>query len=226
MKRWTLPDNTVNSSAIENAVDTDTLSCVALTGTRPTIDILFERRDNTGRPTSIRTVVLYIPTYESNAYKADGLQLKVSVHREFSMSHTFTAGANMGYVWDGTDNVALHKKATMSSTYIKSGDASLAVNGNTGTTFSGPGYTRDARQWNCIHTADGESNPYWEVDLGQNFQIDHITIFRRSDKCTAGTYGENCGSQCGEGCKDTCDKENGHCQCKDGWKPDTCDRRE
>ncbi|KAK7489688.1 hypothetical protein BaRGS_00019083 [Batillaria attramentaria] len=123
MKRWTLPDNTVNSSAIENAVDTDTLSCVALTGTRPTIDILFERRDNTGRPTSIRTVVLYIPTYESNAYKADGLQLKVSVHREFSMSHTFTAGANMGYVWDGTGEtdwvrIGLRQQRYSSSTSI------------------------------------------------------------------------------------------------------------
>ncbi|KAK7481943.1 hypothetical protein BaRGS_00026851 [Batillaria attramentaria] len=102
MKTWTLPDNTVNSSAIENAVDTDTLSCVALTGTKPTIDIFFQRPYNNGQPTSIRTVVLYIPTNESNAYEADGLQLKVLVRREFSMSHTFTAGANMGYVWEGT----------------------------------------------------------------------------------------------------------------------------
>ncbi|KAK7481918.1 hypothetical protein BaRGS_00026826, partial [Batillaria attramentaria] len=44
------------------------------------------------------------------------------------------------------DNVALHKKATMSSRYIKSGDASLAVNGNTGTTFSGPGYTKSCKK--------------------------------------------------------------------------------
>nr|KAG5695750.1 hypothetical protein BaRGS_004495 [Batillaria attramentaria] len=90
------------------------------------------------------------------------------------------------------DNVALNKKATMSSMYIKSGDASLAVNGNTGTTFSGPGYTSDTTQWNCIHTDTDESNPYWEVDLGRTFQIDHITIFRRSDtedlSCLEGVY--------------------------------------
>nr|KAG5695749.1 hypothetical protein BaRGS_004494 [Batillaria attramentaria] len=69
MKTWTLPENTVSSSVIENAVDRDTLSCVALTGTRPTIDMMIQRPDNNGQPTSIRTVILYIPTDESGFVK-------------------------------------------------------------------------------------------------------------------------------------------------------------
>ncbi|KAK7481913.1 hypothetical protein BaRGS_00026821, partial [Batillaria attramentaria] len=105
VKSWTLPDNTVNSSAIENAVDTDTLSCVALTGTGPVIDIFFQR------------------PYNNDAYEADGLQLKVSADSDFSMSHNFTAGTNMAYVWDGTGDrewvrIGLRQRRYSSSTSI------------------------------------------------------------------------------------------------------------
>nr|KAG5701665.1 hypothetical protein BaRGS_027823 [Batillaria attramentaria] len=187
----------------------------------------------------------------------------------FSVSHTFTSGSNMAYVWSGTggnsdwirielqdeetqadsnrnltlcevhvydvtlseyctcddpcnrnadnicsaskvcitpaaecpyENVALHKRATMSSKNGNSGDASLAVNGNTGTTFSGPGYTSDTTQWNCMETAvDTDFSPYWAVDLGQNYTVHHITIFRRSDKVCRR-----------EGTKDICDDPGRH----------------
>ncbi|KAK7481940.1 hypothetical protein BaRGS_00026848 [Batillaria attramentaria] len=235
-----LVDRTVNSSALENAADGDTHSCVTLHGTKPTINILFTLPD---RYAKIRTVVTYIPDHESSTYGADGSPMKISVgSSSFSVSHTFTAGTNNAYVWSGTgsgwvrielknqgsqtsqtlttcevkvydvtletnctcdddcsrnqgiicggvcretptqcprENVALGTPATMSSRYKMSGDASLAVNGNTGTTLSGPGFTSDTTQWNCIQTDDKDDTPYWEVDLGQNYNVKYITIFRR-----------------------------------------------
>ncbi|KAK7103051.1 hypothetical protein V1264_021181 [Littorina saxatilis] len=75
-------------------------------------------------------------------------------------------------------NVALNKPASMSSYYRKS-EASYAVNGITGTTFSAPGYTSDSTQWNCIHTDAGDTSPYWEVDLGKDYTVNSVIIYRR-----------------------------------------------
>nr|AJA37848.1 fucolectin-related molecule [Littorina littorea] len=75
-------------------------------------------------------------------------------------------------------NVALNKTAKMSSSYRKS-EASYAVNGITGTTFSAPDYTNDSTQWNCIHTGDTDWSPYWQVDLGKEYTVDSVIIYRR-----------------------------------------------
>jgi hypothetical protein len=77
-------------------------------------------------------------------------------------------------------NVALNKPASQSSHYWRAGNASLAVNGIMGTTFSGPGYTNDQYQWNCIHTkTEGEFGDWWQVDLGQEYLIREVVIYRR-----------------------------------------------
>jgi hypothetical protein len=74
-------------------------------------------------------------------------------------------------------NVALGKPANQSSHFWKAGNASLAVNGITGTTFSGPGYTNDHHQWNCIHTDN--YNDWWQVDFGNEYLIREVVIYRR-----------------------------------------------
>jgi hypothetical protein len=77
-------------------------------------------------------------------------------------------------------NVALNKTATQSTRYSKAGNASLAVNGITGTTFSGPGYTNDQYQWNCIHT-DDSIDRWWQVDLGDEYLVREVVIYRRGN---------------------------------------------
>lgn len=80
-------------------------------------------------------------------------------------------------------NVALGKQAIMSSTYNSSkynevsGPACLAANGNTDTIF------RSINQFpvnpNCVHTADEDMSPFWEVDLGDEFPIIGVTVTGR-----------------------------------------------
>jgi hypothetical protein len=78
-------------------------------------------------------------------------------------------------------NVAFNKTATSSSTYVTiygwKGEACKAVNGRTDRQFS-PN--------NCIHTADGDKNPSWSVDLGQPNMITGISIHRRDGDKTSG----------------------------------------
>lgn len=83
-------------------------------------------------------------------------------------------------------NEALGKPATMSSAYdnnikkLKSGPACLAVNGNFDTEFR-PINTHPSNP-NCIHTADNDKSPFWEVDLGQHFDIAIITVYGRNGR--------------------------------------------
>ncbi|MEO1514113.1 MAG: RICIN domain-containing protein [Bacteroidota bacterium] len=72
-------------------------------------------------------------------------------------------------------NVAQGKKATQASTAYNS-PAGNAVNGNT----SGL-YTRDASN-DITHTKDAKDN-WWQVDLGQIYDIDKIVIWNRTDCC-------------------------------------------
>ena len=88
-------------------------------------------------------------------------------------------GVTLLLFWMFSVNVALHKNANMSSKY-KTANASYAVNGITGTTFSGPGYTSDTTLWNCVHTDPKVASSYWLVDLGQDYAIRDVTIYRRS----------------------------------------------
>jgi hypothetical protein len=75
-------------------------------------------------------------------------------------------------------NVALQKQTSQSSDYSRSsGQSFKAVDGNT------------SGAWNMgsiTHTrgGNGESNPWWQVDLGNTYEINSIRIWNRTDCCS------------------------------------------
>ncbi len=74
-------------------------------------------------------------------------------------------------VFDGTVNVAKSGKASQSSTAY-GGDASRAIDGNTDGRFD---------KNSVSHTAEGDKNPWWEVDLGTEMVVDRIRLWNRTD---------------------------------------------
>lgn len=74
-------------------------------------------------------------------------------------------------------NVALGKKARQSSEYnVGISGAEKAVDGNLDGRF------KFNRQNSITHTKD-EQNPWWEVDLGESYEISEIKIWNRFDCC-------------------------------------------
>ena len=69
-------------------------------------------------------------------------------------------------------NVALNKPAKQSSTFTSgvTYSANLAVDGNNGTDFFVD---------KCSHTANGDTNPWWLVDLQADYFIKSVRIFNR-----------------------------------------------
>ena len=78
-----------------------------------------------------------------------------------------------GSTCNSLTNLALNQAATMSSTY-GIGEASLAVDGNT--TGTSP-WTAD------LTHSQNEDQPWWQVDLGANSQVEQIKIYNRTDCC-------------------------------------------
>src|SRR5205814_7522659 len=74
-------------------------------------------------------------------------------------------------VYSNGKNVARQGKASQSST-AHGGVASRAIDGNTSGTYNDGGQT---------HTKEGETNPWWQVDLGKDFPIESIVIYNRTD---------------------------------------------
>ncbi|MBG0857747.1 alpha-L-fucosidase [Streptomyces spinoverrucosus] len=72
-------------------------------------------------------------------------------------------------------NVAQGKAATQSSTAWE-GVAARAVDGNTGGSYFGDNST--------THTAEPSTEAWWQVDLGQGYDLDSIEVWNRSDCCT------------------------------------------
>lgn len=66
-------------------------------------------------------------------------------------------------------NIASHKPAAQSSTKNKY-NASYAVDGNRGTNVGVD---------NCAHTADGDMNPWWRVDLQDVYKVSSVRILNR-----------------------------------------------
>ena len=54
----------------------------------------------------------------------------------------------------------------------------MAVNGRTSTIYR----TVNETDVNCVHSGVGDINPWWQVDLGQNYSVSNITIYRRESK--------------------------------------------
>lgn len=79
--------------------------------------------------------------------------------------------------WDELTNLALNKTATQSSLIANNPifDASKAVDGNTGGMF-----VQQPLSSEVTHTEDGEGN-WWQVDLGDSYQISKIVIWNRQD---------------------------------------------
>jgi putative heme-binding domain-containing protein len=74
-------------------------------------------------------------------------------------------------VLSGDQNVALKGKATQKDT-SNGGTAERAIDGKTDGRFSSGSIT---------HSVENTNNPWWEVDLGQEYPIDRIVIFNRTD---------------------------------------------
>ena len=74
-------------------------------------------------------------------------------------------------VFSGGNNVALKKKATQNNT-TAGGTADKAVDGDTSGIF-GTG--------TITHSVENTPNPWWEVDLGDEFPIDKIVVWNRSE---------------------------------------------
>ncbi|MBD0836064.1 galactose-binding domain-containing protein [Aestuariibaculum suncheonense] len=75
-------------------------------------------------------------------------------------------------VFSGGVNVALNKVATQSSTNGSS-EASRAVDGNT---------NGDINNASVTHT-QSSSQPWWEVDLGANYDVESVMVYNRTDCC-------------------------------------------
>lgn len=73
-------------------------------------------------------------------------------------------------------NIALNKKTRQSSDYNNLGLSDKAVDGKVNTIWL---YTPQ----NTITHTKGEKSPWWEVDLGANYDISEIKIYNRTDKC-------------------------------------------
>ena len=54
----------------------------------------------------------------------------------------------------------------------------MAVNGRISTIYR----TVSETDVNCVHSDLDDTNPWWQVDLGQNYSVSNITIYRRSGK--------------------------------------------
>lgn len=74
-------------------------------------------------------------------------------------------------VISGGTNVARTGNASQSST-ANGGVAQRAVDGNKNPSFGGGGQT---------HTTENRQNPWWEVDLGQEYPIDSIAVYNRDE---------------------------------------------
>ncbi len=74
-------------------------------------------------------------------------------------------------VFSNEVNIARRGKASQRSTSY-GGDASKAIDGNTSGSYSDGGQT---------HTREGTTNPWWEVDLGNEQPIESIVVWNRAD---------------------------------------------
>ena len=97
------------------------------------------------------------------------------IYMLFLCPETFHASQFIAQQQDPTKNVALNRPAYQSSTlqnayYLA---AAVAVDGNS---------NNNAHAKSCTHTIL-EQSPWWVVDLGRNYTIDHVKVTNRGDCC-------------------------------------------
>ena len=90
-----------------------------------------------------------------------------------AVSQIFEVTDPLGGGCSTTSNIALGKTATQSGTQLGA-EASRAVDGNT-----------DGNPWGAMSTTitSWVSNAWWEVDLGENSNIETINLWNRTDCC-------------------------------------------
>ena len=74
---------------------------------------------------------------------------------------------------DAISNIAVGATASQSSTGF-GGLAERAVDGNTDGRYSNQSVT---------HTASSDRNPWWQVDLGEQFAIEEVVLWNRTNQC-------------------------------------------
>lgn len=92
---------------------------------------------------------------------------------------------DLTFTGESRENLALGKAAVQSSTYNR-GDASKAVDGDTTPEFDFSDLER-----NTVTYTKSELSPYWEVDLGADFVMDEVVIYKRMDGYNGRLYDFN-----------------------------------
>jgi beta-glucuronidase len=110
-----------------------------------------------------------VPTLPDGVFSQE-VPFQVSVTGEDGGTRTATV---TGAVRVSSHNLAEGKPATQSSTYVLSSSgtpypAENAVDGNVS---------------NFAHTAEGDAQPWWQVDLGESVTLDAIALWNRADCC-------------------------------------------
>ncbi len=95
---------------------------------------------------------------------------------ESSDEVSFTTINNNGGVCDVLENLALNGTASQSSPYNGGGaEPELAIDGNTSGIWFGD-YSVSSTSW--------EMQPWWEIDLGDVYNIEEINVWNRTDCCS------------------------------------------
>jgi len=115
-------------------------------------------------------------TYQSNSIPYRG---EFGNHLVFQMSHKTPLGNNH-FVYNGTQNLAFNKSSKFSSSGDSQYPASNVVNGTVKTEF-GSGASKTVTP-DLGHTGM-EPGAWWEVDLGEEYNIRVINIYSRTDCC-------------------------------------------
>ena len=58
-----------------------------------------------------------------------------------------------------------------------------------------------------------------ETDVQFNF---YCNVYSYFSACDDDSWGQDCDNPCSTGCSDVCNKEDGTCQCKNGWIGPRC----
>ncbi len=90
---------------------------------------------------------------------------------------TFLSLAEVEVFGEPIENLAINKPTNQSSNWSSSSVSGLAVDGNTNGNFGGGSVTATLRE-------TLEDPAWWEVDLGENSNIEHIHLWNRTDGWT------------------------------------------
>lgn len=124
-----------------------------------------------GRTDRGKSIVLTSDANELASKNFNDIGSTIIVERVDS-TNTLNAGKTLKENSTSLTNIAKGKTCRASSVNY-GGAASRAVDGNTNGVYSGN---------SCTHSND-ENDPWWEIDLGDNYDVSKIVIWNRTDDC-------------------------------------------